>query len=165
MLENYTSTQQMSDALKRLVLDAVDVGYPRRLKTLRLLGVFERHAWNPHALELVLEEDDYRELVFMSDCVAASPAWTKGGQIDTLDTIDRLLAAYMQEMPNQPPELYTISTAAEYLDISVSQMKKYVHPENRVGGQLLNSNTRIFTREELDRFNATRRAPGRPSAT
>lgn len=61
-------------------------------------------------------------------------------------------------------QLYSTQEAAEYLGVSVSDIKHHVytahtlHP-TRIGHSL------VFTQDELDRFNREKRKPGRPPQT
>lgn len=161
MLNAITTTQQMSDALKRVILEASQVGSNRRTRTLNLLTSFERHDWNVHEMRDVIAEQS-PALVFTDDTVAPAGEG-RDAELDALAAIDNLVVEYMERMPTVEPELFSMHDAAEYLGISHVQMKKYVNPRNRVGGRIV-GNSRIFTRSELDRFNATERRPiGRPA--
>ena len=58
--------------------------------------------------------------------------------------------------------LYGTAEAAEYVGLSQSGLRYYLYvkkslvPHKKIGQSL------IFTREQLDRFQETRRGPGRP---
>jgi hypothetical protein len=67
----------------------------------------------------------------------------------------------MSDEPTQEKQLFSTAEAAEYLGISLSSMKYHVHIAGNVKGQLIGK-TLVFTREELDRFEANRRPQGRP---
>ena len=58
-------------------------------------------------------------------------------------------------------KLYSTAEAAEYLDLSLAAIKYHIYrartlKAHRVGNSL------VFTQEQLDEFNKTRRPPGRP---
>lgn len=57
--------------------------------------------------------------------------------------------------------LYSTKEAAAYLGIAVSTMKKYVHVEKRIQGHKV-GHSLVFTQDELDEFDASRRKVGRP---
>lgn len=162
MLEAMDCTQRMSDALKRVILEATHIKPPRRITSLNLLTAFERHDWNVYEMREVIADMEL-SLTFTEDAVGIVGEG-KDAELEAVQSIDNLVVEYMERMPNQEPELFSIQDAAEYLGISRSQMKKYIHPVNRVGGRIV-GNSRIFTRRELDKFNAVERRPvGRPSA-
>jgi hypothetical protein len=57
--------------------------------------------------------------------------------------------------------IYGTEQAAEYLGLSVPGVKYHVYTTKRLTPQLVGKSL-VFTREQLDEFNATRRGPGRP---
>lgn len=56
--------------------------------------------------------------------------------------------------------LYSTKDAAEYLNLSVAAVKYHIRERN-LKGQLI-GNSIVFTQDELDNFNSTKRPPGRP---
>ena len=67
--------------------------------------------------------------------------------------------------PREPEELdiFTVQTAAEYLGMVPTALMYHVHkPNPNLTGRKV-GNTMLFTKEELDDFQKTRRPPGRPN--
>ena len=59
--------------------------------------------------------------------------------------------------------LYSTQEAAEYLGLSLSAIKDHVHAAGNLQPQKV-GNSLVFTQEQLDQFQATRRSPGRPKS-
>ena len=59
-------------------------------------------------------------------------------------------------------ELYSTREAAQYLGISFHTMKYYIHYAKTLKGQKVGSSL-VFTKDQLDQFQATKRPVGRPS--
>ena len=60
-------------------------------------------------------------------------------------------------------KLYSTQQAADYLGLSLSALKYHIH----VAGNLHPAkvgNSLVFTQEQLDQFQSTRRSPGRPKS-
>ena len=57
--------------------------------------------------------------------------------------------------------LYSTREAAEYLGISLSALKYHVHTVANLTPQKV-GHSLVFTQEQLDQFQETRRGPGRP---
>lgn len=60
-----------------------------------------------------------------------------------------------------PKKLYSTAEAANYLGISVSALKYHIYFAEDIAGQLV-GRTLVFTEDELEKFNNTRRPQGRP---
>jgi len=58
--------------------------------------------------------------------------------------------------------IYSTEEAAKYLGVSVSLVKYYKHVDGRLSGQKI-GNSLVFTQQELDDLNETRKKVGRPS--
>lgn len=58
-------------------------------------------------------------------------------------------------------KLYDTKQAAEYLGLSIPGLKYHVHVAHNIIPQKL-GRTLVYTQEQLDQFQATRRSPGRP---
>ena len=58
-------------------------------------------------------------------------------------------------------KLYSTQEAAEYLGLSLSALKYHIHTAGNLTPQKV-GNSLVFTQEQLDQFQATRRGPGRP---
>lgn len=58
-------------------------------------------------------------------------------------------------------QIFSTRDAAQYLGITFNTMKYHIHYAKTIKGERM-GNSLIFTREQLDKFKANKRSPGRP---
>jgi hypothetical protein len=154
MMDERLNLQGMADILKGIVLDT-QAPKAERLQTLNAIKSFERCMWRPIAMVEAFDatgiKADGRELSFNSENV--------------LGAIASAISYYMQAVGCRGEvfdELLSMEGAAEYLGISLEQMRTYAIRQRRITGKRLGRD-HLFTREQLDSFREEMKEPGNPN--
>lgn len=159
MFTHLTNQQGIADSLKRLITESKP---PRviRQRAFDILVIFERCPWQPIALA-----DAIAIITPGQFDVDATGRLAYTGDDPVAEIVPRVLQVYIHVIaPDElipPPLLFSTEEAARYLKMSVANVKHHVHTRGNLAGQKV-GNSLVFTADELDHFQATRRKPGRP---
>ncbi len=160
MLEDVTTTQQMADMLKTVVLESDDVDNTLRLDVLRTIARFEQFGWHHRVMAQAFDEVGSNLSVTDSGIVATMDAAATLNKIN--EVVVRYIELYGYDQTNQQ-KLYTMQTAADYLGISRSMMETYVIRRGEIEGERI-GRAWVFTQATLDAFKQRKRPRGRPSS-
>lgn len=152
----FNDQQRTADELKRLIEavgDRSNRGRAAKRRALHALQEFEAGVWNPRAFVQAVADTGERFSVEADHLVYAGN--------DVLADVQTVLARFATLLP-QPKRrqlvdrdtLPTMTTAqaAEYLNVELDTMKKYVYRDKTVRGALVNPRLRMFSKVELDKF-------------
>lgn len=149
--------QNTADYLKGIALGINAPGLkPLRQRVLSMIKIFERTGFHKQGFLHVFEKIN-PPLIIAEGKITRQPG---AEDRDVLEGIAELLDGHLTIADPNPREVFTSSSAAEYLNLTVDGINYHQKMGNLVGRML--GHTRIYTKDELEHFTTHKRSAGRP---
>lgn len=149
--------QNTADYLKGI---ATDIRVPKlaalRRRVLNMIRIFERTGFHQQGFLHVFDEIKPPLLIENRRITRSEEATVE----EVLKGIEALLEGHLNIADPVPRDVYTSETAALYLDMTKDGVNYHQKQGNLVGRLL--GHTRVYTKDELDHFEAHRKPAGRP---
>lgn len=149
--------QNTADCLKGIALGIPSPALrPLRTRVLNMIRIFERVGFHQQGFIQAFDEVSPPLLIQNKRITRLPDAEDRA----VLEGIEALLERHLAFADPVPRDVYTSETAADYLGITKDGVN-YHQKKGHLVGRLL-GHTRIYTKDELDHFNAHRKSAGRP---